>query len=90
MKFKLPFRAMYRPPRNTQGAEVDRRAQGSADAQTAAQELANNPDNLALWKAGREKELLAVCKRKEFEVGQPAYTTSVMIYTALKGLLRAM
>ena len=80
---------MYRPPRQSQSGIADRRRAAQSQVNIAAAEMAEDPTVIASWKSGDEKGLIALCKKKEFAVGEPAFVTTTMIYNALKGILRS-
>lgn len=88
MKFRLPIRPMYRPPSKAYSSMADKRRDSQLWVNEIARELSEQDDVKKFWASGNEKALIAICKKAEWEAGEPTFVTTTMIYTALKGLLR--
>lgn len=89
MFFNLPFRGMWRPPRPGQTRITDRRAEGAAAADAVAKEMSRGEEAQRLWALGDEDGLLKLCNERAMRIGDAAYISPTMLFTALKGYLRS-
>jgi pyruvoyl-dependent arginine decarboxylase (PvlArgDC) len=89
MKFSLPQQGVPRPPSSSYGIIAEKRRNSTHIINNIAENLIKEGVITTLWdeKTGH-KAVLAICKQKEFEHGDPTFVSGPSIMIVLRNLLK--